>query len=107
MVLQVRGRFRGLEVAVELTDYPPILRVEFLSVSDQLGKALASGSLESGVALVCRLFRAWSRSWAHRSLGLLEYRVAPYLDWLVRRSVLQGVDQVPVTRERIDASSGH
>ena len=41
---------------MELTDYPPILRVELLSVSDQLGKASASGSLESGVALVCGLF---------------------------------------------------
>ena len=52
----------GLKVAVELTDYPPILRVELLSVSDQLGKASASGSLESDVALVYRLFGAWSRS---------------------------------------------
>ena len=74
---------------MELTDYPPILRVELLSVSDQLGKASASGSLESGVALVYGLFeRAWSRSWAHRFLGLLEYRVAPYLDWLVRHNIL-------------------
>src|SRR5437667_10010680 len=98
MVLQARGCFRGLEVAAELTNYPPVLRVELLSVSDQLGKASASGSLESDVALVCRLFRAWSRSWAHRFLELLEHRAALYLDWLVRRSVLQGVDQVPVTR---------
>ena len=76
-------------MAAELTNYPPILRVELLSVSDQLGKASASGSLESDIALVCGLFeKAWSRSWAYRSLGLLEYRVTPYLDWLVRRSVL-------------------
>ena len=91
MVLQARGCFRGLEVAAELTDYPPALRVELLSVSDQLGKASASGSLGSDVALVW-LIRAWSRSWAHRSLGLLEHRAAPYLDWLVRRGVLRGVN---------------
>ena len=76
-------------MAVKLTDYPLILRVELLSVSDQLGKAfVASGSLESNKALVYRLFeRAWSRSWIHKSLGLLEYKVTPYLDWLVRRNV--------------------
>ena len=43
-------------MAAELTDYPPILRVELLSVSDQLGKDFASGSLESDVALVYKLF---------------------------------------------------
>ena len=76
-------------MAAELTNYPPILRVELLSVSDQLGKALALGSLESNVLALVWLFgRAWSRSWAYRSLGLLEYRAAPYLDWLIRRGVL-------------------
>ena len=49
--------FDRLFMAAELTDYPPALRVKLLSVSDQLGKALALGSLESGVALVNRLFR--------------------------------------------------
>ena len=87
-------------MAAELTNYPPTLRVELLSVLDQLGKALALGSLESNVLALVWLFgRAWSRSWAHRSLRLLEDRVrSPYLDWLVRRGVLWGVDQVPVTR---------
>ena len=76
-------------MAAELTDYPPTLRVELLSVSDQLGKASASGSLESNVLALVWLFRrAWSRSWAYRSLRLLEHRAAPYLDWLVRRGVL-------------------
>ena len=94
-------------MAAELTDYPPALRVELLSVSDQLGKALALGSLGSDVALVVSLVRAWSRSWARRSLGLLEARAAPYLYRLARSVLRRGVDQVPVTRERIDASSGH